>query len=156
MDTDQEPSYSVPANLTAILKAYGLSTPPAHVTPQLIFDKLISKVGCIYWLVNYSSLARNFLFLKMFRLVNYSNYAGLEHINFLFLKMFRLVNYSKCAGLEHIDFIFLKIFRLVDKIRLPSFPTDKRSDSECTKGGRISGASDAATHSGTVGLPGQD
>ncbi|CAI8028392.1 Protein FAM98A [Geodia barretti] len=44
METDhQEPSYSVPANLTAILKAYGLSTPPAHVTPHQFFGKLISK-----------------------------------------------------------------------------------------------------------------
>ena len=46
METDQEPSYSVPANLTAILKAYGLSMPPAHITTHQLFDKLISKVTC--------------------------------------------------------------------------------------------------------------
>ena len=44
MDTGQ-PSYSVPANLAAILKVYGLSTPPAHITVRQVFDKLIAKVG---------------------------------------------------------------------------------------------------------------
>lgn len=43
MDTGQ-PSYSVPANLSAILKTYGLSAPPAHITVRQVFDKLISKV----------------------------------------------------------------------------------------------------------------
>lgn len=46
MDTGQ-PSYSVPANLAAILKVYGLSTPPAHVTVYQVFDKLIAKVGLV-------------------------------------------------------------------------------------------------------------
>lgn len=46
MDTGQ-PSYSVPANLAAILKVYGLSTPPAHITVYQVFDKLIAKVGSV-------------------------------------------------------------------------------------------------------------
>ena len=44
MDTDQ-PSYSVPANLSAILKVYGLNKPPAHITVRQVFEKIISKVG---------------------------------------------------------------------------------------------------------------
>ena len=43
MDTDQ-PSYSVPANLEAILKVYGLNKPPAHITVHQVFDRLIAKV----------------------------------------------------------------------------------------------------------------
>ena len=43
MDTGQ-PSYSVPANLKAILKEYGLGEPPAHITVRQVFDKIIGKV----------------------------------------------------------------------------------------------------------------
>ena len=43
METDQ-PSYSVPANLAAILKVYDLSTPPSHITIHKLFDRLIGKV----------------------------------------------------------------------------------------------------------------
>lgn len=55
MDTGQ-PSYSVPANLAAILKVYGLSTPPAHITVHQVFDKLIAKVGSAFNLSVYSAL----------------------------------------------------------------------------------------------------
>jgi len=36
--------HSIPANLTAILKVYGLTKPPAHITVKQLFDKIISKV----------------------------------------------------------------------------------------------------------------
>ena len=39
------PSYSVPANLSAILRVYGLNKPPAQITTHQIFDKLIAKVN---------------------------------------------------------------------------------------------------------------
>ena len=36
--------HSVQANLEAILRAYGINTPPPHVTPKQIFDRIIGKV----------------------------------------------------------------------------------------------------------------
>ena len=43
MDTGQ-PSYSVPANLAAILKVYGLNKPPANISVHQVLDKIIGKV----------------------------------------------------------------------------------------------------------------
>jgi hypothetical protein len=34
---------SISSNLSAILTIYGISAPPSHVTPSMIFDKIISK-----------------------------------------------------------------------------------------------------------------
>lgn len=43
----QPAPYSVSGNLSAILKVYGFSQPPAHITVRQIFDKIILKVGWV-------------------------------------------------------------------------------------------------------------
>lgn len=36
--------HSVPANMEAILRAYGIKNPPPHITVKQLFDRIISKV----------------------------------------------------------------------------------------------------------------
>ena len=45
MEVDGQQSYSVPTNLAAILKAYGLKTPPGDITVRQIFERIIAKVS---------------------------------------------------------------------------------------------------------------
>ena len=62
METDQ-PTYSVPANLAAILKVYGLNTPPANITVHQVFDKLIAKV-CPTYMYMINKLQDTFQYTK--------------------------------------------------------------------------------------------
>ena len=39
--------YSIPKNLEAILRAYGIRNPPPHITVKQLFDRIVSKVAII-------------------------------------------------------------------------------------------------------------